>query len=67
MVWDGITMTARTQLHIDHGKVTGPYYHTNNRTPIVVPFARQTGCPCSQNGHSVPPAAERHHTTLISP
>ena len=43
MVWCGITMTDKTQLHIVQWWVTGQYYRDNIIEPIVVPFARQYG------------------------
>ena len=43
MVWGGITMTGRTDLHVVQGRVTGVYYRDNNLAPIVLPFARHAG------------------------
>ena len=40
MVLGGITI-FKTQLYIDHGRVTGQYYCDNNLAPIAVPFARE--------------------------
>ena len=43
MVWGGITMTGRTELHICRGNVTGLYYRDNVIEPIVAPYARLDG------------------------
>ena len=41
MVWEGITMTGRTALHICQGNVTGLYYIDNVTETTVVPYARR--------------------------
>ena len=43
MVWAGITMNDRTDLHACQGNMTGVYYRDNVLEPIVVPFAQQHG------------------------
>ena len=43
MVWGGITMTGRTDLHICQMNLNGQYYRDNIFKPIVVPFARRHG------------------------
>ena len=43
MVWGGITMTDRTDLHVCQGRVTGMYYLDNVLAPYVIPFARRHG------------------------
>ena len=44
MVWGGITMTGKTDLHVCHSRVTGVYYRDNVLAPYVIPFA-QRHCP----------------------
>ena len=43
MVWAGITMNDRTDLHVCQGNMTGVYYRDNIVEPIVVPFAQRHG------------------------
>ena len=43
MVWDGITMADRMDLHVCQGRVTGVYYRDNVLAPYVIPFARRHG------------------------
>lgn len=43
MVWGGVTMRGRTDLHMCHGRVTGVYYCDNIITPLVLPFALRHG------------------------
>lgn len=43
MVWGGITMTGRTDLHMVQGRVTGVYYRDHILAPIVLPFAQRAG------------------------
>lgn len=43
MVWGGITMTGKTDLHVCQGRVTGVYYRDNVLASYVVPFARRHG------------------------
>lgn len=43
MVWGGVTMTGRTDLHVCIGRVTGLYYRDNVLAPYVIPFARRHG------------------------
>lgn len=43
MVWGGITMTGKTDLHVCQGRVTGQYYRDNVLGPYVAPFARRHG------------------------
>ena len=35
MVWGGITMTRKTDLHVCQGRVTGVYYRDNVLAPYV--------------------------------
>ena len=39
MVWGGITMTGKTDLHVCQGRVTGVYYRDNVLAPYVIPLA----------------------------
>ena len=41
MVWGGITMTGKTDLHVCQGRVTGVYYRDNVLAPYVIPFAQR--------------------------
>ena len=43
MVWGGITMTGKTDLHVCQGRVTGMYYRDNVLAPYVIPFAQRHG------------------------
>lgn len=43
MVWAGICMNDRTDLHICQVNITGLYYRDNIIEPIVVPFAQRHG------------------------
>ena len=43
MVWAGICMNDRTDLHICQDNITGLYYRDNIIEPIVVPFAQRHG------------------------
>ena len=38
VVWGGITMSGKTEVHICQGNVTGLYYRDNVIEPIVVPY-----------------------------
>ena len=41
MVWGGITMTGKTDLHVCQGRVTCMYYLDNVLAPYVIPFAQR--------------------------
>ena len=41
MVWGGITMTERIELHICQGHVTGLYYRDSVTESVVVPYAHR--------------------------
>ena len=43
IVWGGITVTKRTELHVCPGNVTGLYYRDNVIKPPVVPYASRQG------------------------
>ena len=43
MVWEGITVTGRTELHIYQGNVTGLYDRDKVIEPIVAPYNRRYG------------------------
>ena len=43
MVWGGITLTERTELHNGQENVTGLYNRDNVIEPIGVPYARRHG------------------------
>ena len=43
MVWGGITMTRKTDLHVCQGRVTGLYYCDNVLAPHVIPFTQRHG------------------------
>ena len=43
MVWAGITMTGRTDLHVCQGRVNWVYYRDNVLAPYVIPFSRRHG------------------------
>ena len=39
MVWVGITMNDKTDVHVCQGRVTEVYYWDNVLAPYVIPFA----------------------------
>ena len=39
MVWVGITMTDKTDIHVCQGRVTEVYYWDNMLAPDVIPLA----------------------------
>ena len=43
MIWGGITMTGKPDLHVCQGRVTGVFYRDNVLAPYVIPLAQRHG------------------------